>query len=444
VTSRRPVRARRRDHVLFVTGGFPLQGRICVSGSKNAALPIMAASLLTAERVVLHNVPEVADTELMREIIHSLGGRTRTLRDGSLSLNSKEIDSHVPDDLGRRMRASIVLLGALLARTGRARLPRPGGDDIGARRVEQHIRGLRQMGAEVVETKTDFVARAKRLHGARVIFDLPTVTGTENIMLAAATAEGRTEIFNAAREPHVQDLARFLQEMGAQVHGAGTDEIVIEGVERLHGAVHPVVPDYLEAGTYAIAAAATGGDVTLECSPPDDLTQVLLKLQQAGADIETGDGMIRIHRNRRWHLQPVDLSTWVHPGFPTDLQAQYLALMTQAHGDSIVSEYLFENRFQHVPELLRMGARITVHGRDCYIHGPSRLHGIDVLVPDIRSGAALVIAALCARGVTELHQTWHVDRGYQDLVGKLTTLGARIERRDPAGHGLPSTKETYE
>ncbi len=445
MTSRRPVRARRRDHVLFITGGYPLHGRICVSGSKNASLPIMAGSMLTSDRVILRNVPEVADTELMREIIFALGGRTRALADGALSISSKEIDSSVPDDLGRRMRASIVLLGALLARTGRARLPRPGGDEIGARRVEQHIRGLRQMGADIAETKTEFVARARRLHGARVIFDLPTVTGTENILLAAATAEGRTEIFNAAREPHVQDLARFLQKMGAQIHGAGTDEIVIEGVERLHGADHRVIPDYLEAGTYAIAAAATGGDVTLECSPPDDLTQVLLKLQQAGAEIQTGEEMIRVRRNRRGHLLPVDLSTWVYPGFPTDLQAQFLALMTLAHGDSIVSEYLFENRFQHVPELLRMGARITVHGRDCHIHGPSRLHGIDVIVPDIRSGAALVIAALCANGVTELHQAWHVDRGYQDLVGKLTDLGGRIKRHDPARRGsAPSTNETYE
>jgi len=435
----------RRDHILFIRGGRPLHGRICVSGSKNASLPIMAASMLTPDRVVLRNLPAVADTALMREIIHALGGSSRTLRDGGLSLTSRTIGSDVPDTLGRRMRASIMLLGALLARTGRARLPKPGGDEIGARRVEQHIRGLRAMGAEITETGTDFVARAPSLHGARVIFDLPTVTGTENIMLAAVMAEGRTEIFNAAREPHVQDLARLLQSMGALIYGAGTDEIVVEGVAALHGTDHQVIPDYLEAGTYAIAVAAAGGDVTLECSPPEDLTQVLLKLQQVGAEVQTGEGMIRIRRDQRRRLEAVDMATWVHPGFPTDLQAQYLALMTQAHGESVISEYLFENRFQHVPELMRMGARITVKGRDCFVRGPSRLHGTDVIVPDIRSGAALVIAALCAEGTTELQEAWHIDRGYEHLVPKLQGIGALVERRHPdAPQGTPSTVATYE
>jgi UDP-N-acetylglucosamine 1-carboxyvinyltransferase len=444
VPNRRPLH-RQRDHVLYVEGGRPLVGRVCISGSKNASLPVMAASLLTAEPVRLSNVPEVADTDLMRDIIHTLGGRTRALRDGSMSIVARELKSQVPEDLGRRMRASIVLLGALLARTGSARLPKPGGDEIGARRVEQHIRGLRAMGAEIHETRSDFVARARRLVGARVVFDLPTVTGTENIILAAVMAEGRTEIFNAAREPHVQDLARFLVKMGAQIHGIGTDELVIEGVPRLHGAEHRVIPDYLEAGTYAIAAAATGGEVLLECSPPEDLRQVLLKLDQAGVEIEIGEGEFAVRRHRRSALRPVDMGTWVHPGFPTDLQAQYLALMTQAHGESVISEYLFENRYQHVPELMRMGARVKVEGRTCFVHGPSALTGTDVMVPDIRSGAALVIAALCARGVTELHHAWHVDRGYQDLVGKLSELGARIERRKPRRRvGTPTTDRSYE
>jgi UDP-N-acetylglucosamine 1-carboxyvinyltransferase len=428
-----------------VTGGQPLQGRICISGSKNAALPLMAASLLTEERVTLHNVPAVADTALMKEILSSLGTRARSARDGALALITPELRStDVPDDLGKRMRASFVLLGPLVGRGGRARVPKPGGDEIGARRVEQHVRGLRLMGAEVHERHGDFVATAAgRLRGARVVFDLPTVTGTENIMMAAVLADGRTDILNAAREPHVQDLARLLNAMGAQVFGAGTDEIVVEGVPRLRGAEHAVIPDYLEAGTYAIAVGATGGELVLECSPPADLAAVLLKLQQAGVEVEVGEGWLRVARRPDQALSPVDLATWVHPGFPTDLQAQYVALMTQAGGSSVVSEYLYENRFQHVPELLRMGASILVEGRTAIIHGPTPFRAAEVTVPDIRSGAALVIAALCARGTSQLHHAWHVDRGYQDLVGKLTSVGAAI-RRETRIEEAPSTHRSYE
>jgi UDP-N-acetylglucosamine 1-carboxyvinyltransferase len=428
-----------------VSGGRPLQGRICISGSKNAALPLMAASLLTPERVTLDNVPSVADTTLMREILAGLGARTRARPGGGLYLTTPElVSSDVPDELGQRMRASFVLLGPLLGRGRRARVPKPGGDEIGARRVEQHIRGFRLMGAEVHEREGDFVASAQgRLRGARVVFDLPTVTGTENIMMAAVLAEGRTEILNAAREPHVQDLARMLNAMGAQVLGAGTDEIVIEGVSALGGAEHSVIPDYLEAGTYAIAVAATGGELQIECSPPGDLAAVLLKLQQAGVEIEVGEEWFRAARAPERPLAPVDLATWVHPGFPTDLQAQYVALMTQAEGLSVVSEYLYENRFQHVPELTRMGARIEVEGRTAIIRGPTRLHGTEVVVPDIRSGAALVIAALCAPGISQLHHAWHVDRGYQDIVGKLTDVGAAIERRTQTEE-VPSTHRSYE
>jgi UDP-N-acetylglucosamine 1-carboxyvinyltransferase len=436
----------RRGHVLLAAGGHPLFGRICVSGSKNASLPIMAASLLTPEKVVLRNVPAVADTDLMREILSGLGVTCRVPRKGSLSLAAAQLaDCHVPDALGMKMRGSIVLLGALLARCGRVRLPRPGGDEIGARRFEQHIHGLRRMGADILETDLDIVARAERLHGARIILDIATVSGTENLMMAAVQAEGRTEILNAAREPHVQDLARFLNSMGARISGAGSDEIVIDGVERLHGVEHSIIPDYLEAGTYAIAVAATGGDVLLDCSPPDDLTTVLYKLSQTGTEIETGPGTIHVRRSPKRRLQAVDMGTWVHPGFPTDLQAQYLALMTQASGTSIISEYLFENRFQHVPELLRMGARISVDGRSVTVHGPSQLHGTDVQVSDIRSGAALVIAALCATGRTEIRGAWHVDRGYEDLVSKLARVGAHIERSSAGRHGaLPGTASTFE
>jgi UDP-N-acetylglucosamine 1-carboxyvinyltransferase len=418
--------ASRQDHVLRITGGAPLAGDICVGGSKNAALPEMAAALLTTEPVRLNNVPRVTDTALMGEILAGLGGRVEG--EGSLLIKmARAQDTHVPDDLGRRMRATIVLLGALLGRFGKARVPRPGGDDIGARRFEQHLRGLRQMGAEIEETATEIVAHVDRLRGQRIVFDLPTVTGTENILLAAVLAEGRTEIFNAAREPHVQDLCRLLGKMGARIEGLGTERLVVDGVRELGGAEHTVIPDYLEAGTYAIAVAAVGGEVRLDCSRPEDLNLVLLKLEMAGAHFEVGDGWFRVGRRPHTKLKPIDMSTWTFPGFPTDLQAQYMALMTQADGESVISEYVHENRFQHVNQLAKMGAGINVEGRlHAIVHGPCRLHGTDLAIPDIRSGAALVIAALCAEGESVLRNAWHIDRGYENMPGKLASVGAQI------------------
>jgi UDP-N-acetylglucosamine 1-carboxyvinyltransferase len=416
----------RQDHVLRITGGAQLAGDICVGGSKNAALPEMAAALLTAEPVRLNNVPRVTDTALMGEILSGLGGRVEG--EGSLILKmGRAQETHVPDDLGRRMRATIVLLGALLGRFGKARVPRPGGDDIGARRFEQHLRGLRQMGAEIEETATEIVAEVDRLRGQRIVFDLPTVTGTENILLAAVLAEGRTEIFNAAREPHVQDLCRLLGKMGARIEGIGTERLVVEGVRDLGGAEHTVIPDYLEAGTYAIAVAAAGGELRLDCSRPEDLNLVLLKLEMAGAHVEVGDGWFRVGRRPRTRLKPIDMSTWTFPGFPTDLQAQYMAMMTQADGESVISEYVHENRFQHVNQLAKMGAGINVEGRlHAIVHGPCRLHGTDLAIPDIRSGAALVIAALCAEGESVLRNAWHIDRGYENMPAKLASIGAQI------------------
>src|ERR1700674_3451765 len=390
--------APRRDHVLRITGGAQLAGDICVSGSKNAALPEMAASLLTTDALRLNNVPRVTDTALMGEILTGLGGRCDG--EGSVLLKmGRARTSHVPDDVGGRMRATILLLGALLGRFGQARVPRPGGDDIGARRIEQHLRGLRQMGARIEETETEIVAEVDWMRGQRTVFDLPTVTGTENILLAAVLAEGRTEIFNAAREPHVQDLCRLLGKMGARIEGIGTERLVVDGVRDLGGAEHTVIPDYLEAGTYAIA----------------------------GAHVEAGDGWFRVGRRMRTRLKPIDMSTWAFPGFPTDLQAQYMAMMTQADGDTVISEYVHENRFQHVSQLARMGAGVTVEGQlHAVVHGPCRLRGTEVAIPDIRSGAALVIAALCAEGESVLHHAWHVDRGYENMVGKLAAVGAQI------------------
>ena len=429
-----------RDRALRITGGVQLAGKVCVSGSKNAALPEMVAALLTKETLTLHNVPRVTDTTVLADIIRQLGGQAKG--HGTVVINTAGITGNdVPDELGRRMRATIVLLGALLARFGHARVPRPGGDDIGARRYEQHLRGLRQMGAHVIETQTEIVATAERLRGDRIVFDLPTVTGTENILLAAVKAEGRTEIFNAAREPHVQDLCRLLIQMGARIEGVGTERLIVDGTTELEGAEHTVIADYLEAGTYAIAVAAAGGELRIECTRPEDLQLLLLKLEQAGAHVQTGDDWFLVARPSRSSLRPIDMSTWTFPGFPTDLQAQYMALMTQADGESVISEYVHENRFQHVRELAKMGAGITVEGRlHAIVHGPARLRGTELAIPDIRSGAALVIAALCAEGESLLRNEWHVERGYEDMVGKLSSVGAQIktvsvDSDSPAGHG---------
>ncbi len=431
----------RHDRALQITGGVELQGDICVSGSKNAALPEMAAAFLTTEKVTLQNVPRVSDTALMAEILQLAGGHS--VGDGKVEIDTRHASkSEVPDELGRRMRATIVLLGALLARFGHARVPRPGGDDIGARRVEQHLRGLRQMGAHIEESQEEIVARADRLRGERIVFDLPTVTGTENILLAAVTAEGRTEIFNAAREPHVQDLCRVLVKMGAHIDGIGTERLIVEGTKKLRGAEHTVIADYLEAGTYAIAVAAAGGDLRIECTRPEDLELLLLKLEQAGARVEAGENWFRVARDPHTALRPTDMSTWTFPGFPTDLQAQYMALMTQADGETVISEYVHENRFQHVRELAKMGAGITVEGRlHAIVHGPARLRGTELAIPDIRSGAALVIAALCADGESVLRNAWHLERGYEDMEGKLASVGAliksvSIDSEAGAGHRL--------
>src|SRR5690242_2504976 len=335
----------RRDRALRIDGGAELQGDICVSGSKNAALPEMAAAFLTTEKVTLQNVPRVSDTAVMAEIVQLAGGQS--IGDGKLEIDTGHASrSEVPDELGRRMRATIVLLGALLARFGHARVPRPGGDDIGARRVEQHLRGLRLMGAHIEESQDEIVASAERLRGARIVFDLPTVTGTENILLAACTADGRTEIFNAAREPHVQDLCRLLVKMGAHIDGIGTERLLVDGTSKLRGAEHTVIADYLEAGTYAIAVAAVGGDLRIECTRPEDLELLLLKLEQAGARVEAGEDWFRVARDPEATIKPTDMSTWTFPGFPTDLQAQYMALMTQAEGETVISEYVHEKRFQ--------------------------------------------------------------------------------------------------
>ena len=412
---------------LLIEGGTRLVGRVPISGSKNAVLPILAASLLTDEECRIKNVPRLQDVSTMIELLKGMGVQIRWLDPHQLQVNAERLArGEVLATMASRMRASFLLMGPLLARRGEARVPKPGGDDIGMRRVEQHIVGLRLMGARVELRDGEYIARADRLTGATIHLDMPTVTGTENLMMAAATADGITTIHNAAREPHVVDLAMFLGKMGARINGIGTDVLVIEGVPDLSGASHRVIPDNIEAGTYAIAVAATGGEAVLEDLETHDLRALILKLRAAGADVEDQTHSLVVRREARLH--PVDVTTWPHPGFPTDLQAPFVSLMTQADGHCVVSEAVFENRFQHVPELRKLGADVYVEGRSAIISGPTTLHGGAASVPDIRSGAALVVAALCAKGTTLLDNVYHLDRGYQDIVAKLEGVGAHVSR----------------
>lgn len=422
---------------LEIVGGSPLRGRVTVSGSKNAALPQMAASLLAEGPLHLDNLPAIEDVETMCRLLRGLGAQVER-GDGEVEIDPRGVTRTEPDlQLGRRMRASLLLLGPLLASRGYVSLPLPGGDDIGLRRVEQHLEGLRAMGAEVLEDDFGIHARAARLRGAHIQLDLPTVTGTENLMMAAVRAEGITVISNAAREPHVVDLAECLRAMGAKVSGAGGDRVVIEGVDRLHGVRHRVRADYIEAGTFALAVAASGGDAVIDQIACSDLDHLLHKLRWADCEVEEGGTWLRVARPGR--LRAVDMTTWPHPGFATDLQPQYVALMTQAEGQSVISEALYENRFRHVEELRRLGAEIRLHGRSAMVQGGVPLRGAELAITDIRSGAALVIGGLCASGTTWLANVQHLDRGYSDLVGKLAGLGATIRRwsGDPAPEVTP-------
>jgi len=412
--------------LLRIRGGRRLEGRVAISGSKNASLPVMAAALLTDQQIELGNVPDIEDISTMASMLEHVGVAVEhpgphVWRLEAAAVRTTEVDAA----LSRRMRGSFLLLGALLARAGEASIAKPGGDDIGMRRVEQHLEGLRLMGAEVEERDDSYVARARRLHGARIALDMPTVTGTENLMMAAVLAEGITVISNAAREPHVYDLARCLAGMGAHITGVGTELIVIEGSGGLlHGTTHDITADYIEAGTYMIAAAATCGDLTVDQMRPTDVRFLTSKLRATGCDIVEGAHHVRVTCAK---LRGVDMTTWPHPGFATDMQPQFCALMTQATGTSVISEALYENRFRHVAALQQMGARIAVDGRSAVITGPSRLHGTRMSIPDIRSGAALVIAGLCAEGTTELDNVFHLERGYDDLEVKLAGVGADVE-----------------
>ncbi len=415
---------------LRIRGGRRLQGEVVISGAKNAALPELCAALLTAEPVVLENVPRLHDIATMRRLLETMGVVVTASSNGenTVSIDASRIDTReAPYDLVKTMRASILVLGPLVARFGEARVSLPGGCAIGTRPVDQHIKGLQALGAEVTVEHGYIVARAARLQGARITTDMVTVTGTENLLMAATLAEGETVLENAAQEPEITDLAEMLVAMGARIDGIGTGRLRVEGVRTLHGATHRVIPDRIEAGTFACAAAATHGDVTLRGARADHLDAVLDKLREAGAEIEAGDGWIRV-RGPRGRLRAAGFRTSEYPAFPTDMQAQFMALGCVADGAASMSETIFESRFNHVPELARLGARIEVDGRTALVQGVERLSGATVMATDLRASAGLVIAGLVAEGETVVDRIYHLDRGYDRMEVKLAALGADIER----------------
>ena len=415
---------------LKITGGVPLRGEIAVAGAKNAALPIIAAALLTDEPVHLSNVPPLADVATMARLLRGMGVHVE--RDGTqMTLQAAQLTStEAPYELVKTMRASVLVLGPLVARQGQARVSLPGGCAIGARPVDQHIKGLQALGAQIAIEHGFMVASAPRLRGTRIVTDLVTVTGTENLMMAAALADGETVIENAAREPEVVDLARLLVAMGARIEGAGTDRIVVQGVPRLHGASYRVMPDRIETGTFAAAAVASGifgeADVRLTGTAADTLDAVLDKLRETGATIETGVDWIRVRASGR--PRAISLRTAPYPAFPTDMQAQLMALDCVAEGVARITETIFENRFMHVLELQRLGASIAIEGNTAMVLGVARLSGATVMATDLRASASLVIAGLVAEGETTVDRIYHLDRGYDRMEARLRALGARIER----------------
>jgi UDP-N-acetylglucosamine 1-carboxyvinyltransferase len=411
---------------LAIEGGVALEGEVRVSGAKNAALPILCAALLTQEPLILVDVPELKDVGTMRALLKQMGVRIEEV-DGALTISAACVDRPLaPYELVKTMRASVLALGPLLARCGEARVSLPGGCAIGLRPVDQHIKGLRAMGATIELDRGYIDATAKRLTGTRFVFDVVTVTGTENLVMAATLAAGTTELENAAREPEVVDLADCLNAMGARVSGAGTDRIVVEGVARLHGARHPIMPDRIETGTFLAAAVATGGTLALSGTRPYTLGAVLDKLVESGAAVSIDRDVIRISRHGK--LKSISLRTAAYPGFPTDMQAQLMALMTIADGTAMITETIFENRMMHVQELKRLGAQIEVDGNTAIVRGVDKLAGATVMATDLRASACLVIAGLIADGQTVIDRVYHLDRGYERIEEKLSALGARIRR----------------
>jgi UDP-N-acetylglucosamine 1-carboxyvinyltransferase len=415
-----------------ITGGRPLKGRVSISGAKNSALPCMAAAILTPEKVTLHNIPYVRDIITQRRLLEDIGATALTpeLRTHQITASHIEI-FEAPYDLVKTMRASVLALGPLLARFGKAKVSLPGGCAIGTRPIDLHLKGFEKLGAEVRLEAGDVVARAPaeggRLRAAEIVFDKTTVTGTENLMMAATLADGKTILRNAACEPEIDDLAELLNKMGARVRGAGTATIEIDGVEALGGAEHTIIPDRIETGTFIVAGAITNGDIEIKDCCPKHLVALIEKLRAVGVEMEElNQSTLRVKGTTR--LQAQDVSTEPHPGFPTDMQAQYMTLMTQAEGQSSIEETVFENRFMHVPELQRMGAHIQINGHTAMVDGPVRLTGARVLASDLRASASLVLAGLIAEGETTIQRVYHIDRGYERIEAKLRALGADIER----------------
>lgn len=411
---------------LLITGGYRLNGDVMISGAKNAALPILCAGLLTADDLVLSNVPALQDVSTMLKLLRQMGLAV-TQEDGIVTLNGAGVNHwEAPYDLVKTMRASILVLGPLLARFGEAKVSLPGGCAIGSRPVDQHIKGLQAMGAEITIEAGYIHAKAKRLKGAKIVTDMITVTGTENFLMAAALADGETILENAAREPEVTDLAHLLVAMGAKIEGVGTDRLVIQGVERLHGASHTVVADRIETATFLCAVAAAGGDITLKNTRSDILDVAMDKLREAGVIITSGPDWIRAQMGTR--PKAVSFRTTEYPGFPTDMQAQFMALDCIAHGVSRVTETIFENRFMHVQEMNRLGAHIEIDGHTAIVTGVDKLVGAPVMATDLRASASLVIAGLAAEGETLIDRIYHLDRGYDKMEVKLSGVGAHIQR----------------
>lgn len=413
---------------LAITGGAQLEGSVTISGAKNATLPILAATLLTEEPVCISNVPHLQDVTTTIELLGRMGAKVTVHEQMEIEVDAAEItERQAPYDLVKTMRASILVLGPLLGRFGEADVSLPGGCAIGARPIDVHVKGLQAMGANVDIIDGYIRARAARLHGADIVMDAVSVTGTENLLMAAVLAEGETILDNAAKEPEVVDLAEFLVSMGASISGAGSSKITVRGVERLHGTNYRVQPDRIEAGTFLVAAAITGGHLRLKKVNPSHLESVLQKLQQAGASIEIGDDWIELDMRGR-ELKSVDVSTEVYPGFPTDMQAQFMVLDTVANGAAAVTENIFENRFMHIPELQRMGANISLSGNTAVVSGVDQLKAAPVMATDLRASASLVLAGLVAEGETIVDRIYHIDRGYECIEEKLRQIGAQIRR----------------
>ncbi len=412
---------------LVIQGGVPLEGEIRISGAKNAALPILCAALLTEEALIVGNVPHLRDVTTTLELLNQMGMTVSVNDQMRVELTAARLHRlEAPYELVKTMRASILVLGPMLARFGEAKVSLPGGCAIGSRPVDLHIKGLQAMGAEIDIEHGYILARAKRLKGARIFMDLVTVTGTENLMMAATLADGTTVLENAAREPEVSDLAHCLVAMGAKIEGIGSDVITVHGVERLHGASYPVMPDRIETGTFLVAAASTGGKIRLRDTRADILDAVLEKLRDAGASISHDAHSITLEMRGR--VKAVNVRTAPYPAFPTDMQAQFMAMNTVAQGTATVTETIFENRFMHVQELRRLGANIEVEGNTAVVRGMEALQGATVMATDLRASASLVIAGLIAQGETTIERIYHIDRGYECIEEKLSQLGARIKR----------------